>query len=672
MSAKREWANMRFIKKLFIMKTLMLLFVLPFSAASFAAGFSPFWTTDGVTICAAVFPQGWPEIVEDGSGGAIIAWYDNRNGENDIYAQKVNSNGSVQWTADGVPVCIYGGMQVYVKLISDESGGAMMAWEDYRSGTRIYAQRMNSGGLAQWALNGVSVCAFSSTQIRPTISSDTAKGSIIVWEDMRNGNWDVYAQRVNENGVPQWVTAGVTICASTGNQSYHRAANDNAGGAIITWSDDAGDIFAQRVNASGSMLWRTNGTTVCAAANFQAMPAIVEDGSGGAILTWHDGRNGNWDIYAQKVNSSGAAQWAANGVAICADAGLQGNPEIASDGSGGAVIIWRDERSGNSDIYAQRIDYSGAVQWTTNGITICAAPDSQDKYQIAGDNSGGAIIIWEDSRTFDPNIYTQRVNSNGEVLWMTDGATVCAATNPQQMPKMIVDRSARAIIAWEDYRYSMGVGDIFAQMIGDIVGITSLEITINGRRFLDGDILPPNMSNTVSIKALTPGVVNVEMWLDGMSIPLSGPVGLPPVWSGTFTVTPDSSPLHILTFYASSSGLGGTFITLEAQVLTGGVQVVGVSLNYPNPFKPLSGDTTRIQYALSDNANVTVLFFDVTGQEVKRLTFTSGSNGGKAGINMVEWDGRSMFGEVVGNGMYIYKINIGSRTIGTGKLVVLD
>ena len=200
----------------------------------------------------------------------------------------------------------------------------------------------------------------------------------------------------------------------------------------------------------------------------------------------------------------------------------------------------------------------------------------------------------------------------------------------------------------------------------------TLEVTINGRMFLDDDVLPPDKLNTINIKALDAGVVNMEMWLDGMSVPLSGPVGIPPEWSGTFIVTPDSSPLHELTFYAYSGALGGAYITLEAQVITGGVKVVGIPLNYPNPFKPMAGGTTKIQYTLTDDSNVTLILFDITGQEVKRMAFTAGGNGGKAGINMIEWDGKSLFGEVVGNGMYIYKIISGGSTIGTGKLVVRD
>ena len=41
--------------------------------------------------------QEHPAIVNDGSGGVIIAWQDIRSDEGDIYAQWVDSSGTVQW-----------------------------------------------------------------------------------------------------------------------------------------------------------------------------------------------------------------------------------------------------------------------------------------------------------------------------------------------------------------------------------------------------------------------------------------------------------------------------------------------------------------------------------------------------------------------------------------------
>ncbi len=53
-------------------------------------------------------------------------------------------------------------------------------------------------------------------------------------------------------------------------------------------------------------------------------------------------------------------------------------PTIVSDGAGGAIVTWKDHRSGTSyDIYAQRISAGGTVQWTANGVALCTATGDQ-------------------------------------------------------------------------------------------------------------------------------------------------------------------------------------------------------------------------------------------------------------------------------------------------------
>src|SRR5690348_9693452 len=107
--------------------------------------------------------------------------------------------------------------------------------------------------------------------------------------------------------------------------------------------------------------WSTNptvNTPICPDPIFQANPHSVSDGAGGAIVTWEDYRNGhNSDIYAQRINASGFVQWTTDGVPISTDSNDQTSPTIVGDDAGGAIIAWEDKRSGtNYDIYAQRID----------------------------------------------------------------------------------------------------------------------------------------------------------------------------------------------------------------------------------------------------------------------------------------------------------------------------
>jgi hypothetical protein len=401
----------------------------------------------------------YPTIVGDGSGGAIITWEDHRGSDYDIYAQRINSAGVVQWTANGVAICTASGSQIYPTIVGDGSGGAIISWEDDRSGNvTIYAQRINSSGVVQWTTNGVAACTATGGEVHPTIISDGSGGAIITWFDRRNGtDYDIYAQRINSSGVVQWTTNGAAVCTASGDQQYPTIVGDGTGGAIITWHDfrngNDDDIYAQRMNPYGEIEWTTNGIAICTAAGGQFYPTIASDGSGGAIITWHDHRNGtDYDIYAQRINPSGVIQWTANGVALCTVSGDQLYPTIAANGSGGAIITWYDLRTGNDyDIYAQKVNSSGTVQWTTNGVAICTASGNQENPIIVNDGSGGAIITWDDHRNgIDYDIYAQRINSSGAIQWTANGAAICTAWSDQLYPTIVSDGSGGAIITWSD------------------------------------------------------------------------------------------------------------------------------------------------------------------------------------------------------------------------------
>ncbi len=426
-------------------------------------------------ICNATGDQTLPLIVTDGSGGAIIAWQDQRSGNFDIYAQRIDANGIVRWLSDGVLISSAPGDQLNPTMVSDGAGGAILTWEDVacplceNPDYNIYAQRIDSGGVVQWTTDGKAICTAEATQEIPTIASDGAGGAIITWSDGRGSTWDIYAQRVSHDGTILWIDNGAPICTASDAQGTPTIASDGAGGAIITWIDGRGgllfDIYAQHVNASGLVQWTTNGVPICQAADAQLCPTIASDDSGGAIIAWQDLRHLVFnDIYAQRIDVTGAVRWHGNGVEICTAGGGQTYPYIISDGSGGGIITWKDGREVTQmDIYAQRVDPSGTVRWHDNGARICTASDDQTQPSLAPDGAGGAIIAWRDQRGTHSDIYAQRIDSSGTVQWTIDGVPVSTAGDGQIQPAVVSAGAGRTIIAFEDHRN--GAPDIYAQLV---------------------------------------------------------------------------------------------------------------------------------------------------------------------------------------------------------------
>src|SRR6185295_18046996 len=129
--------------------------------------------------------------------------------------------------------------------------------------------------------------------------------------------------------------------------------------------------------------WVTDGAPVCTAAGDQGNVALLEDGNGGAVISWTDKRNGNdFDLYAQHILDSGAADpaWPADGLPLCTASGIQGGVCLVSDGAGGAIIAWYDKRNGSDwNVYAQHVVLSGIVDpaWPADGQALCTAAGDQ-------------------------------------------------------------------------------------------------------------------------------------------------------------------------------------------------------------------------------------------------------------------------------------------------------
>jgi hypothetical protein len=445
------------------------------------------WTTDGNPVCTYTGNQSYPIVAADSVGGLFVVWQDNRAGALDLYAQRMTPAGAIApgWPVNGLPICTAAGDQKNAVMALDGAGGFFVAWEDYRlpgGESNVYIQRVTSTGTLAtgWPVDGLGVCTVSAPQGYPCLTMSNGS-AIVAWEDSRSGlSSDIYAQKIGATGAVQWATNGVPVCVAANNQLFAAIVADGGGGAIIAWQDPRlgdPDIYAQRLNSAGAAQWAANGVAVCSAIYEQLSPRMVPDGSGGAILTWDDNRNLNGDLYAQRINASGAGQWTANGVALCTDLAEQYGAALVRDGAGGAILTWTDYRGGSGDVYAARITATGSNPgWPLNGAVVCAAAGDQFDVTAAADAAGGLYVAWADARAGigAADIYAQRLTSGGAISagWSDGGIKVCSAINAQQHPGVVAD-GAGCLMAWADDRGAST--DIYAYRSG---GSSSVDVPL--------------------------------------------------------------------------------------------------------------------------------------------------------------------------------------------------
>jgi hypothetical protein len=407
------------------------------------------WKENGIPICdtTAKNPT-WmlPRIANDGEGGVFICWTDLRNINYDIFAQRVNKDGQIQWQKNGIPICDDPYNQHYSRIISDGRGGAFVVWEDNREyNIFIYAQWIDRNGREKWQKNGIKVA--DRAGLFASISNDSNDGILVAWNSQGSFGLNcVVVQKVNFLGQRVWGDSGI-LCTDRQGAIYPNdvaVLSDGKRGAYVGWSQGEyfkGKVYIQRIDSSGNILWQKNGIEV-GDSTYNIDIGLSSDRNGGAILSW---ANLNTVMkYIQRISSEGNFLWAPKGIALGGAAG-GGSRRHTPDGKGGAFI-------GHSK-WIQHIDSSGSLLWGENGAQYVTSLETYYESAQAAEKSGGVWNFWtsRDSLTYE-DIFGQYIDSNGLPRWGPNGIVICNATWKQCTPDAVGDNAGNAFVVWMDIR----------------------------------------------------------------------------------------------------------------------------------------------------------------------------------------------------------------------------
>jgi len=452
-----------------------LLLVMVCSTAALGSGEIK-WTKDGIPMTRMAGDNFAPQVIPDGSGGAIVLWMP--SAPKHPFAQRVDEDGNLLWPADGVDLFpTPTGVSSDFHAIPDGSGGAFVVCSV--NGIGVSGQHVEADGSLAWTDAGKDLRTGSNSSDGLRMCPDGSGGFIAAWSDkvLIGDDYDIMAERMNASGVKQWNTipgGGTYIYDGPGQQTDVQVAKGAGASAIVAWQDDRNIdeyVYAQRMKSDGSRAWAAAGVQLGAGGwTDQEEHGICRDGSGGAIVAWQGNAGTGPDILAQRVSSTGAALWQAGGAHVCTADQAQWRPQVATDGQGGAFIAWDDFR--DNDVYCQHMDMNGAALWTADGFQVTVAPEAQREVQIAPDGLGGVILAWQDARHgLNYEIYAQRLTAAGGEAWTAGGLQVLSLDGGYCIPAVANTDPGDAIVAWEDQRNWKTTGsDAYAQRIVSVGG----------------------------------------------------------------------------------------------------------------------------------------------------------------------------------------------------------
>ena len=213
------------------------------------------------------------------------------------------------------------------------------------------------------------------------------------------------------------------ISDADGSKSNSEMVLTSDGGSIVVWQQwPESDLWAQKMSKDGEFMWQENGIRVHLSSMYDEEGVqIISDGDGGAIISWQveDTYYDQHEVRIQRIDKNGQRLWDDIGEDVDDTAFNITEHQLISDGQGGAIVCWQYDSLGTGadyDIRAQRFDPDGNKLWGASAFAICTTSDDQEGPAMCSDGNGGAIIAWEDDRSGN-DIYGERVSADGQRLW---------------------------------------------------------------------------------------------------------------------------------------------------------------------------------------------------------------------------------------------------------------
>ncbi len=369
-----------------------------------------------------------------------------------------------QWSLDpsvNTPVCVDKPFpRDFVRAVTDGAHGAYIVWLDARSfgtveKTRVYAQHLDSAGIARWEPDGKLLNDTLNNAGIPSMLSDDSGGCIICCSVARYGIENgLYTQliRLHPDGTRKWETRIWNKTLRFNN--LPKLGTDGKGGVFVASTLQSGDyhhIYVQRISAAGTPLWKNDGVKV-ASWSHKIDYNLVSDDSGGAYIAWRDLREygvgvHDTDIYVQRIDGDGNLLWPAEGVSVKRKTGPQNTMSLAGFGPAGVCILFRNQsypplNHAPDTLIMQLISPAGSRMWGEGGISLLEGGISGESVQRL-DGSHLAVMFTDVAAGIG---MIQKVNAWGTMVW--NGGIPVLLGNDTHTQALLPDGQGGAFLAY--------------------------------------------------------------------------------------------------------------------------------------------------------------------------------------------------------------------------------
>ncbi|MFI5236918.1 MAG: T9SS type A sorting domain-containing protein [Ignavibacteriales bacterium] len=475
----------------------------------------PQWSTDpntNLNICDLNGEQVLPKISLTSDGGCYIAWFDTRAGNYNVYLQRLDPSGNKMFATDGLLISD-NTQNTYIvdwDMMTDNSDNAVIAFSDIRAGGdfKVYAYLISPAGSFLWGANGVSLSTAVDMQPNPRITHTTDGYYIITWPSLSTPS-KIAIQKLDADGNKLYGNDPMYIASGTSEQYTHPIPIRGVNGSyIIGFEGTTGSfpgltvhLYAQKYSSAGTPQWGSAPVTVSNAGGFPfyEITNLISDGNYGVVFVWYDDRDFNnlYSTFVQRIDSSGSVIFTTNGVEVSAlSSNHHLNPDVVIDPSTYEIYaFWIEQNNTQSmaGVYGQKISVTGSKLWGNNGMTFKVMDSNTDLHMSAQFANGNEYVYYLEYIGVTQNNLAKAfsVDGSGNFNWAGNILTFSIVMSSKSRLVSDVYENGVSVLAWSDGRQD--AGGIYAQNIqanGLFGGVVPVElISFNATQYGNDVIL---------------------------------------------------------------------------------------------------------------------------------------------------------------------------------------
>jgi hypothetical protein len=235
---------------------------------------------------------------------------------------------------------------------------------------------------------------------------------VAVWEDERNGQWDIYAQLLTVDGLPTGSNVRLIHDPSFRSSRQPRLAVNVGGKLALVWNEEeSAAIKAMVFNSSLSPLTgqvKLNGNVATTIVN---LPAVSALSTGGFVVVWEDARDGA-DIYGQIIGDGADLIGTNFRVNSNVNSPYRIAPDVVASNDTTFAVVWEDARSGNGHGYFRILKNDGTPLYDDLLLEATNPEAYQFSPQIRFINGTGYFAGWISTRNDGQSVYGQVISKS--------------------------------------------------------------------------------------------------------------------------------------------------------------------------------------------------------------------------------------------------------------------